>query len=191
MKLSKHDALALAKVLHNYVVDFYNTPEYEKSEHQETLEDLVERIDEFLLGCGEEGNKNEKDDSVSDAIAGEAEKKKSEEDEEVSDKESDVEDDESEELGADNTVYGDELHDLKAVRTDRGSLEFEAVEESDDVDVLIDGGYEYTITHVRRKSKQLEVRRKDNGEWVAFNVTKFPSGWTVVLPLNELVEVGP
>jgi hypothetical protein len=201
MKLSKHDALALAKVLHAHGVGGPLAGiNVEKTEHQETLEYLAERLDEFLLSgaeCDEDCCEGDEDEEAEDD-AGEEEEDPGEEDEEDDEEsgegdESSEEDDE-EELDPDCWVSAGDLHDLKAVKTTAGSLEFEAPEDADSddedtVDVLVDGYHECTVTHVRRKGKKLEVRRADNGEWVTFNVTKYPSGWAKVLPLNELAEV--
>lgn len=201
MKLDKQDALALAKILHQHVGSALSHTA-DKTEHQEILEDLAERIDEYLLSGDEENEEDTEchkdccegdEDEESEEDDAEGEESADEEDEEGDEEEDEEEeDDDTEDLDTDHSVYGEELHDLRAAKSDKGSLEFELVEDAEDgerVDFLIDGLTTYEgITHVKRFSKELHVRT-DDGEWHVYEVSRFPKGWADVLELDELVEV--
>lgn len=220
MKINKKDALALAKVLHQHVDHLHSclASGESKSKHQDTLEDLAARVDEFLV-CGDVDDdvcehdccvdEGEADDDEGDEDLGEEEEDAGEEDEENDeesdeDKESSEEDDgddpeveEEDELDPVSFVYGSELHDLKPAKADEGSVEFELVEdanlddgeEGDRVDLLVDSYLKIEgVCHIRRKGKELHVHDSE-GNWHVFNVSRFPKGWSDALPLDDLVEV--
>jgi hypothetical protein len=209
MRINKEEALALAKVLHTQ--QGYN-PE-EKSDFEVTLADLAERIDSYLVHgdeddccddvCEEEDPEDEEDeeeeedeeaedDSDEEEDPAEEGDEEDDEDEGEGDESSDSDDedddeDEEEDLDADATCASGDLHDLTAAKAKQGAVEFEAVEEGC-CDLLVDGGTEHSVTHLRRKGKELHVR-DDGGEWHVYNVSRFPKGWSKLLPLDELVEV--
>lgn len=210
MKISKKDALALAKVLHQHVAHcaVINDPEF-----QNTLEDLSARCHMFLVygeeaededghECcdhGEEDEDDEAEDDLDEEEEDSSEEDKEDDEESGEDEESSEEDDdgdsedEEDDLESDCYTTGDELHELTAVKSDEGAVEFEHVEADGDegcrVDLLVDG---YTqiedVTYLRRKGKELHVR-DGNADWSVFYVNKFPKDWAVALPLNQLVEV--
>lgn len=214
MKISKKDALTLAKVLHQHVGHCALVGDGARSEFQDTLEDLSARVDEFLVYgdevdddecehdcCAddeEEGDKETEDDDEDkedpSEEGGEEDDEEEDEDEDSSEEDDDGDsEDEDEGLDVDSYVGGAELHDLTAVKSDDGAVEFEHVEGDDyedpRVDLLVDG---YTkiegVTHIRRQGKELHVRDSD-AKWSVFYVTKFPKAWVSTLPLSELVEV--
>lgn len=224
MKITKEDALILVKLLHAYDSRSYAVPAG-KTEFQETVEDLCERLDDFIVNgeeddddyseschdgscidCSEQ-EEDEEDDDEGDEDDDEEEEDSGEEDEEDDeesdeDEESSEEDDgddseDEEELNADSYARGDELHALKAVKSTDGSVEFELVEDDSKedepvelhVDLLVNGYTELeSVTHVRRKGKELHVRDGE-GEWYTFDVTKFSKDWIAAFPVGDLVEV--
>jgi hypothetical protein len=203
MRISKQDALALAKVLHQHVDHCYAS-DSDKSEHQETLEDLAERVDSYLVHgveddcCDDEREEEEEedeeaeDDDEDEEDSSEEGDEEDDEDEGEGDESSDSDDedddeDEEEDLSADAECASGDLHDLPAVKAKQGAVEFEAVEEGD-CDLLLDGGTEHSVTHLRRKAKELHVRDAD-GKWHVYNVSRFSKGWSALLPLDELVEL--
>lgn len=213
MKITKEDALALAKILHPLTDYASPVASSEKSDFQETIEDLAERVQDFLLNGEEEdeeceheccADEGEADDDEGDEDLDEEEEDSSEEDEEDDeesdeDEESSEEDDgddsedEEEDLEPDCYVRGDELHELKAapLAAEEGGVEFELTDDGDEAEVnLVIAGYTEVegITHIRRKGKELHVR-DGYGNWSEFEVTKFPKGWADALPLDELAEV--
>jgi len=209
MKITKEEALALSKVLHHNINRY--TSDESKSNHDLTLEELSARLDEYLVYGGdeeetedeheccdhsEEDEEDEEAEDDGDEEEDSSDEEDEEEDEEESDEESDSEDDESdesdeEELDVDGYVSVGDLHELRSVKSTNGSLEFESDEEDDTagvVDVLLDGYHDLTITHLRRKGKELHVR-DDHGEWHVYSIVKFPTAWVDLLPLNELVKI--
>lgn len=219
MKINKEEALVLAKLLHQHDSRSYPSAlagDAEKTDFQNTIEDLCERLDDFLVYGEEETDdeedeheccdhgEEEEDDDEGDEDLGEEEEDSSEEDEEDDeesgeDEESSEEDDgddseDEEELDVDSYAGGDDLHALKAAKLTNGSLEFEYVtgddhSEKDHVDLVVDGYTELEdITHLKRKGKELHVRDCEGG-WSIYDVERFPKGWADVLPLDELVEV--
>lgn len=200
MKISKHDALVLAKVLVR-VVD-PSQPEDEKSQLDVDLEDLAERLDDYLTGengtCSDhyESDEEEEEDEEVDDDCDEEEDLDGEEDEEEDEEDEDLDGekdedgvDGAEDLEADCFVNPAELHGLKPLKSEGVCVEFEDCDDdSDTVVVLEDGFAELTVTHLRRKGKELHVRN-DDGEWFFYEVERFPAGWASCLPLNQLVEV--
>jgi hypothetical protein len=213
MKISKKDALVLAKILHQHLGPYgLASSDADKSEFQDTLEDLSARVDEFLVYgevadderkhdcCVDKDEEEKYDDDETEDDGDEEEEDSGEEDEEdnegegedeESSEEDDDDDSEEEELNVDSYVAAGKLHDLKAVKTEAGTVEFEALEDRDDdgvCDLLVDGYTEHSVTHVRRQGKELHVRDA-YGEWHVYYVSKYPKGWTDVFPLGELVEI--
>jgi len=203
MKISKHDALVLAKVL-TRVVD-PSQPDDEKSQLDVDLEDLAERVDAYLTGddCDdhcedhkdayeeEDDEDEEADDDCAEAedLDGEEDEEEEEEDLDLGEEEDEDDEDGDEELEADRYVAPERLHDLKSVKSDGVTVEFEdADDDTDSVVVIEDGFTELTISHLRRKGKELHVRSTD-GDWYVYAVERFPAGWATVLPLNLLVEI--
>jgi hypothetical protein len=207
MKISKRDALTLAKILVHHVRDDGET----KTEHEDDLVELSDRIDSYLSDedgtCSDhcedhhkdaeddEEEEDEDDEEVEDD-GDEEEDLDDEEDEEEDeeDEDSDEEEDEdgvdgAEELEADCFVTPAELNGLKPLKSDGAVVEFEDCDDdSDTVAVIEDGFTEFTITHLRRKGKELHIC-SDEGDWYVYEVERFPAGWASVLPLNQLVEV--
>lgn len=218
MKLSKQQLLDLIKVLTHYEMLTHRADDYSTPRAIDDVEGLRTTLEDALTGedvccddedCGEaesdeeEGddwdNEEEEEDEEAEDDVDEEEEDSSEEDEEDAESEDDSEededledddesDDEEEELVADSYASSRDLHELKPVKTTQGSLEFEEDEDGEECDVLLNTYHECTITHLRRKGKELHVRDKD-GEWRTYNVAKYPAGWADLLPLNELVEI--
>lgn len=201
MKISKEEALELVKILHPHT-DFDGP----KSSHQRVLEKIQDRLTDYLVNddeecCDheeEEGDDAEAEDEYEDeedsSEEGDEEDDEDEDEGKESSEEDDDDDSEDEEDSADITVYGDELHALKACTTSDGALEFEHVidedgEEEDQVDLLLDGAvYVEKVVRIRRKGKELYVY-DDEGSSHQFDVSKFPKGWADLLPIGDLAEV--
>ena len=212
MKINAHEALALAKVLHGHVGDDYHasSSDEDKSDFRLTLEELAERIDDYLVNgdadeddeaedCCEkvtyddeedEDEEAEDDDEEEEDPADEGDEE-DDEDEGEGEEPSEEDDDEADEedLECDDYVTPGQLHDLTAAKGKKGALEFEDTEEPDSVQLLLDGGIEHEeVTHLKRVSKELHVRTTD-GAWIVYQVARFPKGWAAVLPLDSLVRV--
>lgn len=180
MKITKEEALALVKELHNVVNSRASSAVDEKSTHDVVLEELSDRLDSFLLDdCDDETEANDcyAGDDIEDTDPYEAESD-DEDDEEEGDEEEEV----------DGTIDPHVLHGLKPVKTSEGYVEFEDVGSQTCVDMLFDGLTNESVTHVKRESDSLNVRN-DDGVWLQFNVSKWPTGWAATLPLNQLLEV--
>lgn len=202
MKISKHDALVLAKLLVR-VVDS-SQPEDEKTQLDVDLEDLSERVDAYLTGdeedecsdhCEDHKEEDEEDEEAEDDsdeeedLDDEEVEEEDEEDEDLGEEEDEDDGDGDEELEADCFVTPQRLHDLKALKSEGTSVEFEnRGDRQDSANVILDGFTEFTATHIRRKGKELHVR-EENGEWSVFPVSRFPSEWSATLPLNLLVGI--
>src|SRR4051812_42688896 len=97
MKITKEEALALSKVLHPFI-DYNSREDDKKTDYQLLLEDLQERLTDFLVYDGDE--EGVEDDEEAEDDVDEEEDPSDEEDEkeveERSDEESDLEDDEPE-----------------------------------------------------------------------------------------------
>ena len=190
MKISKHDALVLAKVLVR-VVD-PSQPDDEKSQLDVDLEDLAERVDVYLTddGCSDhcedpvcEDHSEEEEDLDDEEV-----EEEDEEEDDLDEEEDEDDGDRDEELEADCSVTPARLHDLKSLRSGSESVEFENRGGDSSANVIVDGYTEFTATHVRRKGKELHVRDVD-GEWSVFPVNRYPAEWSATLPLNLLVGI--
>jgi hypothetical protein len=191
MKITREEALVLSKLLHLHTGSALVVAE--KSRFQELLEELSERLDDYILnGNEEEEDDEETEDDEEDQEDSSDEGGKEDDEEEDDCKDSSEKDDEEDnDLKCDGHVSASELHDLPPVRTSRhGSIEFEADEESTEESVMLlaDGYQEHEVTHLRRKSGELHVRDVD-GNWHVFRHPKFPKAWASVLPLDELIGV--
>ncbi len=203
--INKEEALVLAKILHQHADEAHSLLSgTAQTDFRATLTDLLDRVNDFLTSDDEDEEEEEDEDEEAADDGGEEEEPDEEDD--SSDDEDEGEEDESEEgdgedadsdeeegddgeLEADSEVSGDTLHRLTVATTAKGAVEFEVVDETDSVDVLVDGFREVTdVTHVKRGGKLLEVLDAD-GTWTSFHVTRFPKGWAKALPLEELVEV--
>jgi hypothetical protein len=179
MKITRHEALVLAKVLHQHI-DHLGRYGNEKSSFRGALEDLAEKIDDFLVNVKEcnEGCRNLDDEDEVNEEKGE-------------DEESFNEDGDKNRLVADIILSGTYLHELSATKSKDGAVEFERVKQAHAcrVDVLVDGYCRLKdVTHLRRKSKELHVRTS-SGKWYIYHVANFSNDWINALPVNKLVEV--
>lgn len=175
MKINKDQALELSKILHIHLGEGLLFNGSEKSKHRQILEDLQLRLEGFLLG--DQDDQDEEDDCC----------ESDDEDDEADDEEG-TEDEQ--ELEPDSSASGQELHNLKAVKSQGVALEFEGIDEDEGsrVYVLVDSYPEHIATHIRRLSKSISIRDEFD-TWRTYNVSRFPKGWADLLPLGELVEV--
>lgn len=204
MKISKHDALVLAKVLVR-VIDA-SQPDDEKTQLDVDLEDLAERVDEYLTDdecsdqredpyCEDHKEEDDEDEEVEDDCDEEEDlddeevEEEDEEDDDLGEEEDEDDEDGAEELEATCFVTPAELHGLRSFKSEGSVVEFEDCDnDTDTVAVIEDGFTEFTITHLRRKGKELHIC-SDDGDWYVYEVDRFPAGWASVLPLNELVRI--
>jgi hypothetical protein len=212
MKITKEEALALTKILHQHVGGLYSLSGVEKNDFLLTLEGVSERLDDFLIfgddeadeddedeeeccdcghPCGKEDEDEEAEDDDEDeedsSSKGNKEDAEAEDEAEEASEEDDSDDEEdAEELEPDGDVDSLALHDLKPTKAKEGTLEFEACDGV--VDLLVDSYAEHGATHLKRKGKELHVR-DDAGKWHVYHVARFPKAWTDLLAAGELLEV--
>lgn len=175
MKITKEEALTLAKVFHEFMI----ANRCNSSALVDHVEEIATAVDEFLVGdsdCADE------EDSCDNCQCGGCE-----------DEDKDDEDDEdSNEHDADSEVEADELHAMSPVKTKQGMVEFELVDEpgvgADRVDVLVDGYSEHDVTHCRRNGSKFEALDSD-GEWHIYHVRNTPKNLALLFPEGDLVEV--
>jgi len=183
MKISKKEALALTKVLHQHVepahaIVYGNVVD----DHRKTLRELAGRIDRFILV----------DEADGDYVDEEYRPKESADKQQACDFFPEGEDEEGakDELSPEPTAFvtGDGLHDLKPATSKSGHLEFEKVGPS--VDLLVDGEPVVGgIAYVRRTGRQIVVEDV-HGDQTIYEVSRFPKGWATLMPAGALVEVG-
>lgn len=185
MKITKKEALALAKVLHQHNPSPFLIAAH--TQHDEVLAALSARVDRFILV--DEADADYVDDEY---LPEKSPAKKAEqpcdfyEGDEGLPCDDDSDDDEDEEH--DCTSAASALHDLKPATGKAGTLEFE--ESAETVDLLVAGEpVVEDVTHVRRGGRLLEVKDAE-GAWSSFEVSKFPKGWASLLPAGDLVKVG-
>lgn len=192
MKINKREALALVKVLNQHGVGSdTHLASTSKTDHQNTLEDLADRMDAFLVhdepNCCDVGS----DDAKAADDGGEEEEDSAEEDEEDDEEESDEDDSDSDDddaLDCDYECTAGELHDLEAVKSSKGAVEFEEVDSHGSCQLILDGSTEHSVAYLRRSSKALHVI--DDRENVhVYNINRFPKAWVTFFPLDELIEV--
>lgn len=182
MKINKTEALALAKILHSHIPSII----HEGFDAQTTtLLAIASRIDRFLLADVADADyvdkeyipKKSSDKGCADPFRGE------------SDDDENIEDEEKEKDDEINVVEACDLHDLKGASGKDGTIEFEYLDGTETVDLLVDGHAEMTaVSFIRRYAKKVEVQRED-GRWIAFIVNKFPKGWASLLPIGVAVKV--
>lgn len=180
MKITKLEALALAKALHSLGLSCQQSIVRTNDRMSTALFELSKRIDVFLLAGDQEKYQEGAD----------CESLEGDENTSSSDREDGRDDEEPESF-----ISGEELHDLKPLNVKSATLEFElrpAIGKSPaSVDLIHDGMCVVKdVSDVRRSGKSLAVRSHvGDGEWSTFNVQKFTKDWTQALPFDVLVGV--
>lgn len=166
MRITKLEALALSKALHS--LGLHGCSRAHEDTTSTTLLDLSRKVDVFLLAG---------DDVVDDGTPKEHGKP-------VPRKE------------PESFISGEELHALGPTSADvDNALEFEHSPSSRMTEACVDlllGGEVIAqgITDIRRAKKALAVMtRAGDGDWVSFDVKRFPKDWIAELPLNAHVGV--
>lgn len=171
MKISKREALLLVKVF-NQLRDHLQNSSSE-------LKDFQHRVDSFL--CGEDDELNEDNSTVDVDV----------EFEDEPDNDDLVEQHVDSRLKHTKYVDAKHLHDLFCASTTAGSIEFELIEQVNDVKVnLLNDGVTAVVDviYVRRFGKELHVGDA-KGNWHFYHIKRYPGGWAFTLPLDQLVKV--
>lgn len=182
MNLSRSDALFLSKILFHYE----KITHYDKEDEHilEQIQDLSDRIEEFLTGV------------VADFEAKEG-SSSSEVDSEDEDDEDEDEDDEDEPVASSvpipsaptDSVSAGKLHDLDPLESQSGSVEFEENDE-ETVDILvnmsplIDG-----VSILKRTGKVIEAWSEENGTYLTLEFPKVPKPWKSLLKDGVVYDV--
>lgn len=179
MKITKLEALALAKAFHSLGLACHP---HLGDTTVDTLVDLAKKVDIYLLCGSSDDDELAEDDSpkkaYKEAPEGEEEEEEPDEDEEP-----------------ESFVSGPALHALKPVQSKGGTLEFELRQANGrtpaKVDLLQDGTCVVEdVSDVRRSGKELRARsHEDRASWSYYEVTRFSKDWTKTLPLDETVGV--
>jgi hypothetical protein len=162
MNLSKSQALLLSKIL------FSHAHVYPDMFNQDCL-DLLHALNRFLVDDG----------SLNKSMVDE------DDDEDEDDEDGTDEDDDEgvEPPEVEDTVTYDELHELPAVTSAEGELEFESPEE-DALDLLLAGAVVHEgVEFLKREDKTLEVwvNEGDALSLHQYTVKRFPKAWTKLL----------
>lgn len=179
MKIDRHEALALAKILEGYVDLDTHAP----SDRQRGLNVLAQRIDDFLTH--DDVRSDESDEEVDDYVKPA--------DGCYDDDEDSQEDDDAKEVTEvhvhDRFVSRGDLHALKPSKSSEGALEFEDVGRSKTVVLLLEGFQDYGfVDTIIRKARSLHVSA-DGSDYTVYHVSRFPSAWVKLLPVNEVIGV--
>jgi len=158
MKINKKEALALAKVLHRHTGSAL--PVGLLSKHDETIRELVTRLDHFMVAGAEDGD------------------------------DEDDEDDEQEMASDNEVNASDlhELTPVKATNGTI-EFEYVFDDQASRLNLLLDGEtFIEHVTYLRRHRDSLEVKASAR-DWAAFEVNRFPKGWASLLPVHQLLTV--
>jgi len=180
MKISKKEALALAKVLHQHNPCALLMSAH--TQHDEVLAAVAARIDRFILVDEADHDYVDEDFVYKDSpvkeqacdFFGDEDSTQVPEDEALS-----------------SFVSGENLHDLLPAKSTAGLVEFEHVTESQApyVSLLLDGGTVIEgVTGLVRSGKSLEVTSR-GGLKANFEFSRFPKDWVALLPARQAFAV--
>lgn len=170
MRLDKSDALLLRSVIFNFVVSDASGIQ------RDELEDLLTRIDEYILSSSDEVTDTQED-----------------EDEDVVEVEDEEETSKSAKMSVpshDATIAASLLHDLQKVHVslpngEKVSLEFEDIDDYNAITVLENEGENIVegIKHIRITDKEIEVYSDD--ECCKYTYKNIPKSWRKVLEVGK------
>lgn len=172
MKLSKLDALLLAKILHHNVEESLKIKRSIATEFDNSLIRLAKQLDVFL--CSEEKTVNEvyatNDHEYDDT--------------DISDLASNVDVDKDD----DKVVTAQTLHYLRPVKTHCGKVSFSQF--GSKLKVIVDDKAlkSFSVIRIIRMSDQLQVH-SSTGVATYLIRNRYPAGWAAALPLDTYVNV--
>lgn len=162
MKVSKQEALILAKVLYQHTQLGIST---QATEHQGELLVLADRIDDYLV---KEKQRESKTSSKKDDV------------EEICEANFFIYGSTLHELKAAYGLLG---------RIEFECVELSTIDQRCRVDLLIDGfAVAQGLTHIRREGRELHIRL-GNGRWITYSIKQYANGWAHELPLDKLVKI--
>lgn len=187
MKLDKSDAF----LIHSVIFAYANSDVTFSEEDAAHLEELQSRLRDFVL------QESEQDECVECSHDEDDEEENEEYDQEEDyDDEDDSDEDEDEDSESDEPIelyvtpkVASDLSKVKVVAPDGStvSLEFEDVDESDVVDVLIDDGA-VIIDGVDKVTVGKDwISVHDGDQWHPFKVSKMPKMWKKTFPVDMIV----
>lgn len=190
MQLRKDEALLMRSVIFAFLLKDRDAELYE------SLQTLLQRLDDFLLLSHTEDCLDDHEKTHEDVCENAQDNEKQEECHETHDDLDEETVSENEQINVDKLIPPVVLHDLPPLEFNHKGetlhLEFEDIDAEDSVDVLIDDDFEFGAVALKLEKGQLHLfsSLENDEESHVYSYIKLPKKWSKTFELGKLYGVG-